>query len=231
MDRLFILGIVAVIVTVIVAVWYAGHKRRKELIAWGQARGLSFSASKDPAFAREYPTFDCLRRGNNQYAYNMLSGQWQNRAFLGFDYHYATVTVGPKGQPRTQHHHFSAVIIKTGFPLKPLQIRSETFMDKLGEMFGFDDIDFESAEFSRKFSVKAEDRKWAFDVLHPLTMEFLLAAPQFPILFDTKSVITWRDHEFNVQEFSQAAGLITGILDRLPGYLVQQQTQSTPVSV
>ena len=38
----------------------------------------------------------------------------------------------------------------------------------------FDDIDFESDEFSRKFYVQSSDRKFAYDVLHPRMMEFLL---------------------------------------------------------
>ena len=57
-------------------------------------------------------------------------------------------------------------------PRHPLE---EFFGPPFGEFFGHDDIDFESAEFSRNFYVKSSDRKWAFDILHARAMEFLLA--------------------------------------------------------
>jgi hypothetical protein len=47
--------------------------------------------------------------------------------------------------------------------------------DRIAGVFGFDDIDFESEEFSRKFHVKSRDKKFAYDVCHSRMMEFLLA--------------------------------------------------------
>ena len=46
--------------------------------------------------------------------------------------------------------------------------------DKVKGAFGFDDIDFESEEFSRRFWVQSSDKRFAYDVLHPRMMEFLL---------------------------------------------------------
>jgi hypothetical protein len=207
---------------------YAAHlaaeKRRKELSAWGAERGLSFSPERVSGFDLEHPTFDCLSRGDNRYACNILQGDWSGRGLTAFDYHYETHSTDSKGHRQTHHHHFSAVILKSGIPLQHLQIRQEGLFDKIAGAFGFDDIDFESEAFSRKFLVKAKDRKWAYDVIHPLTMEFLMASPVFSILFDTSSAVAWRDHRLTPLEFEQAAAVVTGILERLPGYLVQQQT-------
>ncbi|MCZ6810529.1 MAG: hypothetical protein O7D97_00875, partial [Planctomycetota bacterium] len=55
-----------------------------------------------------------------------------------------------------------------------LLIRREGMFDKLAGAFGFDDIDFESAEFSKRFYVKSPDKRFAYDVIHPRMMEFLL---------------------------------------------------------
>jgi hypothetical protein len=97
-------------------------------------------------------------------------------------------------------------------------------MDKVTEFFGYDDIDFESAEFSRKFYVQSPDRKWAYDVLHQRAMEFLLVSPVFSLRFDTQCVIAWRSATFEPAEFTQALTLVRGLLDQLPGYLVKEQT-------
>ncbi len=46
----------------------------------------------------------------------------------------------------------------------------------MASAFGFSDIDFESAEFSQKFYVQSRDKRFAYDLLHPNMLEFLLAA-------------------------------------------------------
>jgi hypothetical protein len=48
-----------------------------------------------------------------------------------------------------------------------LLIRREDIGDKLIGGLGFDDIDFESEEFSRDFWVKSDNRRHAYGVIHP----------------------------------------------------------------
>lgn len=225
--------IIAFIGLAVAAIVY-GHiqakKRREALAAWANARGLRYSREKDRGYDERFPEFNCLRQGSNRYAYNICAGELRGRHVQAFDYHYETRSTDSKGRRRTHHHHFSAVIVRANLPLKPLMIRSENIFDKLGSVFGFDDIDFESAEFSRKFCVKAPDRRWAYDVLHARTMEYLLAQPRHSIEFDTQHVIAWRGGRTNDPAGHDAAiELIAGILDRLPDYVKQQQTRGAGV--
>jgi hypothetical protein len=226
MDLMLILGVVLFIVVAIASGWYFAAKRRKELLAWATARGLTFSPSKDPSMESQFPAFDCLKSGDGRYAFNVSHGKWSNHDIVAFDYHYETHTHSSKGGRQTHHHYFSAVILSSPVLLKPLSIRPEGFFDKIGEFFGADDIDFESAEFSRKFYVKSPDKKWAYDVIHQRTMEFMLASPQFSLQFSGSAVIAWRGTTFKIPDFEQAAKLIEGILDRLPEYVLKQQPPS-----
>jgi len=224
MNVLIIIAVVAVIAAgIYLSLWLAA-KRRKELSDWGAAHNLAFSPAKDASMESRFPAFDCLRTGDHRYADNLLTGKWSDRDFLSFDYHYETHTHSSKGGTQTQHHHFSAVVLSSPILLKPLLIRPEGVFDKLAGFFGFDDINFESAEFSRKFFVKSPDKKWAYDVIHQRTMEFMLGMPKFSLQFDGHSAIAWRHTTFKTQDFEQAADLIEGVLARLPDYLVQQQT-------
>jgi len=216
----------AIVLAAIIYGWYAREKRRKALIAWAHGHGLRFSPHKNHALDSRFPEFGCLQKGDSRYAHNILEGEWEGRPFLGFDYHYATHSTDSKGNRSTTHHHFSAVVLTSDVPLKPLFIRPEGFFDKVTEFFGFDDIDFESAEFSRRFYVKAPDKRWAYDVIHQRTMEFLLGAPRFTITFDRGHVIAYRSSRFKVREFEAAADVVRGILDRLPDYLVRQQREA-----
>jgi hypothetical protein len=203
--------------------WYASAKRRRELTAWAAARGLSFTEGRVDDFDRKYPEFGCLQRGENRYASNLIRGRWGEREILGFDYHY----VIHSGKNR-HTHVFSAMIVTSHIPLQPLHIRPENIFDKVTEFFGADDIDFESAEFSRKFFVKALDKRWAYDVIHPRVMEFLLASPHFNIEFGLISVMAYRQGLFKPADFEAACQVVAGILDQLPEYVVRQQGQLRP---
>ena len=217
-DSLVIVVVSVAVVVLIIYSIYASGKRRKELAGWAMSKGLLFSPGNDRSFDSKYPNVNCLQKGDSRYAYNIMTGTLTGREFLGCDYHYATGS----GKSRTQHH-FSLVIIKSPILLEPLFIRPENFFDKLTEFVGFNDIDFESAEFSKKFYVKSPDKKWAYDIIHPRMMEFLLASPMFSIQFDLLSVIVYRDNTFSPADFDAAADLVNGIFERIPDYVIQNQ--------
>ena len=199
------------------AIWQ-GRKRRKEIAQWAASQGLSFSAARDRTMDGRFPAFGCLRRGHTRYAYNICSGRRGDRPVWAFDYHYAT------GSGKSRHdYHFSGVVISSRVRLKPLHIRPEGLFDKLTEFFGLDDIDFESAEFSRAFHVKAPDKRWAYDVLHQRSMELLLGMPRMSIQFAEDSVMVWKGRRFAPETFEQALGIACGLLDGLPAYVVDQQ--------
>ena len=225
---ILIIAVVALMVALGIYGSYAAEQRRKALVAWGQAHGLMFNADKAYGLDDRYPDFDCLRSGSNRYAYNTLTGAYKNWSCRAFDYHYETRSTDSKGRQQTQHHHFSAAIIDSPVPLKPLFIRPEGLFDKVKEFFGMEDIDFESAEFSRKFYVKAPDRKWAYDVIHPRTMEFMLSMPMFTLRLAGSEAIVYRGTTFKPEEFSQAIEVLTGILERLPDYAVKQLLAEAP---
>ena len=91
------------------------------------------------------------------------------------DFRYKITThTGKSTQTRT--YRFSYLILHLPFDGVPdLLIRREGVLDKIAGAFGFDDIDFESAQFSRRFHVKSPDKRFAYDVIDPRMMEFLLA--------------------------------------------------------
>lgn len=217
-PTVFIPLLIVAMIIIAIAGMYAAAQRRKELLAWANGHGLLFSPSKTQRIEQAYPDFSCLRQGHSRYAHNLLEGRWGERAMLGFDYRYVT------GHGKnSQTHHFSAVILESDAVLQPLLIRPEHIFDKMAAFFGADDIDFESAEFSNRFFVKAANKRWAYDVLHARAMEFLMANPPFSIQFDLRCVICYRERVFKPAEFEDACKVVAGLLDLLPEYVVQQQ--------
>jgi hypothetical protein len=218
MGPVVLILIVVLVIVFIILSTYINSQRRKVLIAWAHKRGLTFNSQRDSSFGRLFPDLECLHRGHSRYARNVMKGELNGNTITAFDYHYTT----GHGKNRS-HHNFSALILHSPLPLRPLFIRRENVFDKVTEFLGMDDIDFESAEFSRKFYVKAEDKRWAYDVIHPRMMEYLLSAPSFSVQFDFTNIIAWRNRRFGPTEFEQAAVLINGILKRLPTYLLPKE--------
>jgi len=166
----------------------------------------------------ELPVFGLFRRGSNRYAQKFLTGRWQEHDLTLCDYHYQ-VTSGSGKSRRTTHYHYPVILLRPDFPLRPLQIRPEGLWDRLTSMFGWDDIDFESAEFSQRFHLSAPDRRWAYDVVTPRTMEFLMAEPEEWTLTmgDAQLMVPlrgWCGSERILQGL--AAG--TGLLEKIPRF-------------
>lgn len=219
--------IIAVVVALVIAGGIHARKVRQEFLAWAASRGFAVDESHDDSMETRFPELDCLRRGDDRYAYDIISGDWKGRPLLGFHYHYETHSRDSKGHQQTHHHNFSVVTLRSDIPLKDLLVRPENVLDKVAGFFGAEDINFESAEFSRAFYVKSADRKWAYDVIHARMIEFFLGAPRFCIEMHGDCVFAWRDSRFRIRDFEDAAYFLDGILDRLPEYLKRQQLEET----
>src|SRR5687767_9967030 len=110
MDSAFpilIFGAFAALVIVAVIFGAITAKKRREAFAALAARlDLVFSPDHDHSIADRFHFLNRLAQGSNRYAYNILSGNYQGRSILVFDYHYQTESRDSKGNRRTHHHHF-----------------------------------------------------------------------------------------------------------------------------
>ena len=62
-----------------------------------------------------------------------------------------------------------------------LVIGPEGIFSKIAQAVGYDDIDFESHEFSSTFCVRSADKKFAYDVCNARMIEYLLSNRDFSI--------------------------------------------------
>jgi len=169
---------------ILLAIWYTHRletKRREALFLLGQSLGLAYRGGPDSSFDT-YHTHAPFRIGRHRRARNLLEGDTtidgaRYPVTLG-DYEY-TVREGKRDETR----RFSFALFRLPWAAVPdLAIRHEHLGDKLLGAIGFDDIDFESEEFSRRFFVKSPDKRFAYAVVHPQMMEFLLDGPSPKIL-------------------------------------------------
>lgn len=176
-----ILGFVLVVAVVggLIYLSYLVERRRREALAGlAGSLGWRFDPAKDRGHDERYPQFDAFREGHSRAAYNTLTGSVEANgrryAVQMGDFTYK-VTRHTGKSTSTSTYHLSYLIVQVPFRSVPdLLIRREGVFDKLAGALGFDDIDFESAEFSRRFFVKSTDKRFAYDVIHARMMEFLL---------------------------------------------------------
>jgi hypothetical protein len=219
-------GIVIIVILfialIVVAAIYgalAAKKRREELSALAARLGLRFDPEDNRALANQFEFLDHLAQGSNRYAFNVLSGEYRQNEILVFDYHYETHSTDSKGNSQTYHHYFSffVLMLPVGFP--ELRITKEGLLSKITQAFGYTDIDFESAEFSRAFCVRSKDKKFAYDVCNSQTMEYLLANRDLSIEIERNALALAFDKRLSAAEIEFNLQRLLEIRLRLPEYL------------
>jgi len=219
----FIGPLIAVVFVVVVAIGsiygvIAARKRREGLFELAQRLNLSFYPDPDYGFAERFGFLKKLAQGDNRYAFNVLSGTYQNHDVLAFDYHYQ-VTTHDKNGSHTTHYRFSFFISQMPATFPDLTIRRENFFLKIAEVFGYQDIKFESAEFSKTFCVRSPDKKFAYDVCNAKMMEYLLANRDLSLEIEKQALALAFDSCLAVEQIESNLQRLVEIRSRLPEYL------------
>jgi len=217
---MFLIGI-GLILAPFVGRW--ADARARLIAGWAKYERLSYHRRRHQIPERF--AFRALSRGSHQhqYARNRVSGNYHGWMIEAFDYTY-NASAFNQIVTRTSTRHLGAVIVQSPVPLAPLYIRPQGSFDGLGKMVGIEDIDFELAAFNQRFFVQASDKKWAFDVIHQDTMELLMDyGSDFSIEFNGYGAIIWRDQWMDPDEYRHALALLTGVLSRLPEYVIQRR--------
>lgn len=184
---IIIVAVVALIIAGAIHASKLAKARREALSTWAAGRGWRFDPERRPA-PRLEDRFARFSRGRKHEVYNTVEG----RTTLGpfdceiqtGDYRYETESTDGDGNSSTQVHRLSYLLVDLGDRSMPsVQIRKEGMFDKMKAAFGFEDIDFESEEFSRKYYVTSSDKRFAYDLFHPRMIELFLdgRAPELEI--------------------------------------------------
>ncbi|MHB8634197.1 MAG: hypothetical protein ACYDBQ_09565 [Thermoplasmatota archaeon] len=165
-----VVGVMVVIGGIVALILVVQAKERQALISFAQSHGWSFTARDDANRPARYAAFRPFGEGYARAAFNIMTGTQDGVSFDLFDYRY---TVGSGKNQQTIENRVAAFPMPVSAPC--LRLSHVTFGDKIAAAFGHHDIQFESAEFSKRFWVQCQDRKFAFDAIDARMMEWLLA--------------------------------------------------------
>ncbi len=218
MQPLIIVVFIAIFIGIGILSYIGAMKRRQAMMALAARLGLRFAPGKDRDMARRYRFLDKLRHGRDCYAFNTLSGSYQDHDVTAFDYHYKT------GSGKDTHHHYLSFFllhITASFP--ELVIGKEGLLSKIGQALGYDDIDFESHEFSRKFCVRSKDKKFAYDVCNARMIEYLLSNDDLSIEIEDNILAISFNHRLSPEDIEPNLNRLIAVRSLLPDYLFSRR--------
>jgi hypothetical protein len=217
-QPLIIVGSIALIVVVSVLAYISARKRREAMAALAAKLGLYFEPDKNWDIAQRYSFLDKLRAGSNRYAFNIFLGDYKGYDVIVFDYHYRTGS-----GKNTQHHYISFFILHLPASFPELVIGSEGFFSKIAQAVGYDDIDFESHEFSRKFCVRSPDKKFAYDVCNARMIEYLLSNTDLTIEIEGEALAVSFSSRLSPEQIEPNLNRLITIRSLLPEYLFSRR--------
>jgi hypothetical protein len=145
---LIICGVIALIVVIAVFAHLAEKKRTEDLRLQAGRLGLTTFQEEAPAPLAGFHHFPLFNRGHSKRIRNLMEGSVDEIRVAVFDYHF---TVGG-GKSQTVHHQTVCAVCDRRLRLPVFDLKPESIWNKLGALFGYEDIDFEEhPEFSRKY--------------------------------------------------------------------------------
>ena len=218
MTEFFLIAIVA-LGLVIWGAFHAHQKRQNLLTEWADRhrwqrlpddnrphntwRGTPFSPSNSSPRIKErlYGEVNGWRTSSFQYQYEVRHSNGQTTS------------------SSTHYFHVIAVELPAAMPM--LELTRETVGTRIGKVFGSQDIQFESEDFNRAWHVRAEDRRFAFDVIRPQTMELLMSQPYLglPWRIDGNTIVTWHSGKQNLDRIFPEALRLISLLNTIPPFV------------
>jgi hypothetical protein len=192
------------------------RERREAMARLAAELGFEFHPDDPWNLADRYGMFELFGRGHSRRASNILCGELDGRPAVAFDYKYTT------GSGKNQStHHCQGVVLGLPIVAPGLRMRSETVLDRMASWVGWDDIDFESDEFSRRYHVACEERRFAYDIFHARLIEHLLACGDVPDLEMKGNLTLLHGRQRDVENVRRLVGIGREIVASIPEYVLK----------
>ncbi len=216
------------------------RQRKAALAGWAAINGFEFAEGDPWNLDGRYNGLVDIGRGHNRYAFEVLYRREPRPCFI-FRYHFQTTetrTVTHRDsqgnsytttQQYEEDHWRRYLLLELGAQFPTIFIRPEGWGDKLAAFVGFDDIDFESEEFSKRYFCKSDNRQFAYAVIHPQMMEWLL--PQHFAAQLTRGLLLMElgNRQHTAPDCHEALTQAAGFINRIPPFVWQDYAHTDAV--
>ena len=208
---------VAVVAAVGWAAWQWERRHRQALATLAAERGWDYSSSDD-SWADAFGGAP-FGTGSRRQADNVLQGRVDGREMVAFDYRYETYSTDGNGSRHTRVHRYAVCAVLLPAPVPTLELRPETVLTRLGGALGLPDVDLESEAFNRRYRVTSREPRFAYDVLHPRTMELLLTGEPRNLRLSGRDAVTWAAGRQTPAQVLAQLDVLTTLVGGVPSYV------------
>jgi len=170
MEFLYITVGVLLFVSVILLIVRQREKARSaQLEVVSDELGLQFQSEGNPEIQDLHNHFRLFDQGHARKNRNVMSGQTENVGITIFEYRYTT------GGGKNQETHQQTLISfhSPTLSLPKFELRPENLFHKIGQMFGYKDIDFDTHPlFSKRYLLRGQDEDAVRELFTSEVLEF-----------------------------------------------------------
>jgi len=193
MNAFIAAGLIMAIVAFVggMAYWsyQARKKRREALQQLANEMRWTFSPEGEESLLSSLGGFKLFSIGHSKRVANLLRGTAKDSPAMIFDYQYTT------GAGKSRHTSYQTVLCLSvgGRPLPRFFLRPEHVFDKIGDVVGYKDIDFESfPEFSKKYMLRGENEQEIRSLFGSRVVAFLEREPGLSMEGEAGHLLVYR---------------------------------------
>jgi hypothetical protein len=164
---------------VLAGFWLWGRYRRRRrgpaVARFASQHGMSYTAVgyvDSPGY--DFPLLREVRESDRSGYDYVLAGRWQDLPVKEADYWYSTREFAG-GQTRRDHSYYSIVVVDLAATMPYVSVRAKNLSTRAAEDPGMHQIDSESEDFNRTFSVTAPDEEFAIKLIDAGMIEWLIS--------------------------------------------------------
>ena len=177
--------------------------------------GLSVQTAEKDRLFHDYSFINRLQFDGKQHMLNALYGTYRKNTVTVFDMRYEPHDMW--GTSKLDYYSFHMAELPKPFP--ELTIYKEGLISKLYQATEHNDIDFESHEFSRKFRVRSDNPKFAYDFCNARMIEYLIENTDLSIEIDRNILCISFEKPLNFEEVEGNLNRLLKIRSLMPDYL------------
>ena len=190
-------------------------KRRDAALALAGKLGLQF-AKGDPLHLLDLD-HRLFRKGDRRRIDTTVHGEIRGRQIALCDYVYTEVTRDAQGNTTQNDYRMSLCALRLAQPLPWIEITPESLGRRFLNVMGVgNDVQFESDEFNREFKVVSSERDYAFTLIDPGMIEWLLSSLKDCHLEIVGHQLVLATRELPWEQMGTFADLAIEFEDRIP---------------
>lgn len=154
--------------------------------------------------------------GRDRRARSVVYGEHRDRRLQAFEYDYES-----SADESAQRVCHTVVVVDLPDACPMLEVTLEQAGHEVLGLIGVHDLELENETFDVRFRVRTNDDRFAHDVLHPGTMEWMLDDPRataFSFRFHGLKLVCWDEGTLDVGRLLAMIDYACDHLDRVPDY-------------